>query len=143
MKIGEYDFPEDLYYEKNHFWAKDDGSGNMIIGASDFFQQLAGEIVFIELPMVGTKIEQSKSFSSLESGKWVGKLFAPFSGEVIEINEELEDSPELINESPYDEGWIAKIKPTDLDGEAGNLMKTGPDFEKFIDDESRKYAKED
>jgi len=143
MKIGEYDFPEDLYYEKNHFWAKDDGSGNIIIGASDFFQQLAGEIVFIELPMVGTKIEQSKSFSSLESGKWVGKLFAPFSGEIIEINEELEDSPELINESPYDEGWIAKIKPTDLDGEAGNLMKTGPDFEKFIDDESRKHAKED
>jgi len=142
MKIGEYDFPEDLYYEKNHFWARDDGSGNIIIGASDFFQQLAGEIVFIELPMVGTKIEQSKSFSSLESGKWVGKLFAPFSGEIIEINEELEDSPELINESPYDEGWIAKIKPTDLDGEAGNLMKTGPDFEKFIDDESRKHAKE-
>ena len=143
MKIGEYDFPEDLFYEKNHFWAKDDGSGNIVIGASDFFQQLAGEIVFIELPMAGTKIEQSKSFSSLESGKWVGKVFAPFSGEVIETNEELEDSPELINESPYDEGWIAKIKPSDLDGEAGNLMKTGPDFEKFINDESKKYAKED
>jgi glycine cleavage system H protein len=143
MKIGEYDFPEDLFYEKNHFWAKDDGSGNIVIGATDFFQQLAGEIVFIELPMAGTKIEQSKTFSSLESGKWVGKVFAPFSGEVIETNEELEDSPELINESPYDEGWIAKIKPSDLDGEAGNLMKTGPDFEKFINDESEKYAKED
>lgn len=143
MKIGEYDFPEDLFYEKNHFWAKDDGSGNIIIGATDFFQQLAGEIVFIELPMTGTKIEQSKTFSSLESGKWVGKVFAPFSGEIIETNEELEDSPELINESPYDEGWIAKIKPSDLDGEAGNLMKTGPDFEKFINDESKKYAKED
>ena len=143
MKIGEYDFPEDLFYEKNHFWAKDDGSGNIVIGATDFFQQLAGEIVFIELPMAGTKIEQSKTFSSLESGKWVGKVFAPFSGEIIETNEELEDSPELINESPYDEGWIAKIKPSDLDGEAGNLMKTGPDFEKFINDESKKYAKED
>lgn len=143
MKIGEYDFPEDLFYEKNHFWAKDDGSGNIIIGATDFFQQLAGEIVFIELPMTGTKIEQSKTFSSLESGKWVGKVFAPFSGEIIETNEELEDSPELINESPYDEGWIAKIKPSDLDGEAGNLMKTGPDFEEFINDESKKYAKED
>ena len=143
MKIGEYDFPEDLFYEKNHFWAKDDGSGNIVIGATDFFQQLAGEIVFIELPMTGTKIEQSKTFSSLESGKWVGKVFAPFSGEIIETNEELEDSPELINESPYDEGWIAKIKPSDLDGEAGNLMKTGPDFEKFINDESKKYAKED
>lgn len=143
MKIGEYDFPEDLYYEKNHFWAKEDGSGNVIMGATDFFQQLAGEIVFIELPMEGTKVEQSKSFSSLESGKWVGKVFSPFSGEVIETNEELEDSPELINESPYDEGWIAKIKTSDFDGEAGNLMKTGPDFEKFINDESKKHAKED
>ena len=143
MKIGEYDFPEDLHYEKNHFWAKDDGIGNMIIGATDFFQQLAGEIVFIELPMAGTKVEQSKSFSSLESGKWVGKVFAPFSGEIIETNEELEDSPELINESPYDEGWIAKVKPSDIDGEIGNLMKTGPDFEKFIEEESKKHAKED
>ena len=142
MKIGEYDFPEDLYYEKNHFWAKDDGSGNMIIGATDFFQQLAGEIVFIELPMAGTKVEQGKSFSSLESGKWVGKVFAPFSGEIIETNEELEDSPELINESPYDEGWIAKVKPLDIDGEIGKLMKTGPDFEKFIEEESKKHAKE-
>ena len=143
MKIGEYEFPEDLYYEKNHFWAKGDGSGNMTIGATDFFQQLAGEIVFIELPMEGTKLEQGKSFSSLESGKWVGKVFSPFSGEIVETNEELEDSPELINESPYDEGWIAKIKPSDFDGEAGNLMKAGPDFEKFIDDESKKHAKED
>ena len=142
MKIGEYDFPDDLYYEKNHFWARKEGE-NVIIGATDFFQQMAGEIVFIELPMEGTKLEQGKSFSSLESGKWVGKLFAPFSGEVFEVNEDLEDSPELINESPYGEGWIAKIKPSDFDGEAGNLMKTGPDFEKFIDDESKKHAKED
>ena len=143
MKIGEYEFPEDLYYEKNHFWAKEDGNGNVTIGATDFFQQLAGEIVFIELPMEGTKVEQGKSFSSLESGKWVGKIFSPFSGEIVETNEELEDSPELINESPYDEGWIAKIKPSDFDGEEGNLMKAGPDFEKFIDDESKKHAKED
>jgi glycine cleavage system H protein len=143
MKIGDYDFPEDLYYEKNHFWAKDDGSGNIIIGASDFFQQLAGEIVYIELPMVGTKVEQSKSFSSLESGKWVGKVFAPVSGEIIEVNEELEDSPELINESPYDEGWIGKIKPSSLDSELENLMKIGPEFEKFIDEESKKHSKED
>ena len=93
--------------------------------------------------MVGTKVEQNKSFSSLESGKWVGKVFAPISGEIIEVNEELEDSPELINESPYDEGWIGKIKPSDLDSELGNLMKTGQEFEKFIDEESKKHSKED
>lgn len=143
MKIGDYDFPEDLYYEKNHFWAKDDRSGNVVFGASDFFQQLAGEIVYIELPMVGTKVEQGKSFSSLESGKWVGKVFAPVSGEIIEVNEELEDSPELINESPYGEGWIGKIKASNLDADLGNLLKPGPELEKFIDEESKKHPKED
>jgi len=143
MKIGDYDFPDGLLYDKNHFWSKEDGSGNVIIGATDFFQQLAGEIVFIELPMEGTRVEQGKSFSSLESGKWVGKVFAPFSGEIVETNEDLEDSPELINESPYDQGWIAKIKPSDFDSEAGNLMRAGPDFENFIKDESQKHPKED
>ncbi|MCK5567890.1 MAG: glycine cleavage system protein H, partial [Actinomycetia bacterium] len=63
--------------------------------------------------------------------------------EIIEVNEELEDSPELINESPYDEGWIGKIKPSYLDSELGNLMKISPEFEKFIDEESKKHSKED
>jgi len=141
MKIGEYDFPENFYYEKNHFWAKDDSSGNVIIGASDFSQQLAGEIIFVKLPMEGTKLEQGKSFSFMKSVKWEGKVFAPFSGEVIEVNEELKDSPELINDSPYDKGWIVKIKPSDFDGEAVSLMKTGYDFKKFIEDESKNTQK--
>lgn len=141
MQIETYVFPDDLYYEKNHFWAKDDGSGNIIFGASDFFQKLAGEIVYIELPMKGAKVKQNESLSSLESGKWVGKIFAPLSGEIIESNAELEDSPELINESCYDAGWIAKIKPSNLDAELTNLMKVGTDFESFIRQEIEKHKK--
>ncbi len=142
MNIGEYSFPDDLYYEKNHFWAKDDGSGNMILGATDYFQQMAGEIVYIELPMIGTKVEQSKSFSSLESGKWVGRVFAPVSGEIVEVNEELEDSPELLNDDCYGEGWIAKIKPSNLEAESADLLKVGPDFEAFMEEEIAKHEKE-
>ena len=141
MQIDEYDFPDDLSYEKNHFWAKVDDDGNVVFGATDFFQKLAGDIVYIELPMQGARVEQSQSISSLESGKWVGKIFAPVSGEIIEANDELEDSPELINESPYGEGWIAKIKPSNLDADLAGLMKTGADFEKFIRDEAQKHKK--
>ena len=141
MQIESYNFPDDLYYEKNHFWAKKDTDGNVIFGATDFFQKLAGGIVFIELPVKGAKVQQSQSFSSLESGKWVGKVFAPVSGEIVDANGELEDSPELINQSCYDEGWIGKIKPSGLDSELANLMKTGPDFEDFIKSEMQKHKK--
>lgn len=141
MQIESYNFPDELYYEKNHFWAKTDADGSVIIGATDFFQKLAGEIVYIELPMKGAKVKQGDSISSLESGKWVGKIFAPVSGEITESNAELEDSPELMNQSPYGDGWIAKIKPSDLDAEISNLMKVGPDFEKFIREEIEKHKK--
>ena len=122
MKIGDYDFPEDLYYEKNHFWAKDDGSGNVTIGATDFFQQLAGEIVYIELPMEGTKVEQGRSFSSLESGKWVGPLKSPVAGEIVEVNQEVLKSPSLINEDPYGAGWVAVISASDLEADMAGLI---------------------
>ena len=141
MRIESYNFPDDLYYEKNHFWAKKDTDGNVIFGATDFFQKLAGEIVFIELPAKSTKVQQSQSFSSLESGKWVGKVFAPVSGEIVDANDELDDLPELINQSCYDEGWIGKIKPSGLDSELANLMKTGLDFENFIKSEIQKHKK--
>lgn len=141
MNIEGYDFPDELYYEKNHFWAKILDDGNVLFGATDYFQKMAGEVVYIELPSVGFKTEQSKSVSSLESGKWVGRVFAPFSGEIIEVNNELDDSPELINESCYQDGWIGKIKPSDREAEIANLYKTGPDFEKFIKEEIAKNAK--
>ena len=138
MNIGGYEFLEGLYYDKDHGWTKDEGD-YVTLGVTDFFQKLAGEIVFIELPAVGRKIEFGKPFSSIESGKWVGRLKAPLNGEILEVNDELVDFPYVINESYYDEGWIAKVKPVDKPTQLAELMQLGEDFEAFIQQEDEKY----
>ena len=123
MKIEDYSFPDDLYYHKEHFWAKVTGDV-VTIGTTDFAQKLAGQVVYIELPSVGKVVEQGKPCGSMESGKWVGRIYAPVSGKVETVNGELEDNPELINESPYEKGWMCKVKPSNLQDELKNLMKT-------------------
>ena len=100
MEIQGYNLPEDLHYEENHFWVKEEGD-LMVMGMDDFAQQMAGEIVYVQLPNEGKKLTQGKKFAKMESGKWLGKVYAPLSGELIEVNEELETSPELINEDCY------------------------------------------
>jgi len=122
MKIEEYYFPDDLYYHKEHFWAKVEGDV-ATIGTTDFAQKLAGQVVYIELPSPGKVVEQGKPCGSMESGKWVGRIYAPISGKIESINGELEDTPELINESPYEKGWMCKIKASNLQEELKNLMK--------------------
>jgi glycine cleavage system H protein len=84
---------------------------------------LAGDIVFVELPSIGKAVEQGKPCGSMESGKWVGRIYAPVSGKIQTSNEELEDSPELINESPYQKGWMFKVSPSNLQVDLKNLMK--------------------
>lgn len=123
MEIEGYLFPDDLYYHKEHFWAKVEAD-MVIVGTTDFAQKLAGDIVFVELPSKGKAVEQGKPCGSMESGKWVGRIYAPVSGKVESSNEALEDSPELINESPYEKGWMFKLSPTNLEAELKNLMKT-------------------
>lgn len=129
MKIEEYTFPDDLYYHKEHFWARVEGDV-VTIGTTDFAQKLAGQVVYIELPSTGKAVEQGKPCGSMESGKWVGRIYAPVSGKIEAINGELEDTPELINESPYDKGWMCKIKASNLQEELKSLMKADslPDF---------------
>jgi glycine cleavage system H protein len=122
MEIEGYLFPDDLYYHKEHFWAKVEGN-KVTVGTTDFAQKLAGDIVFVELPSQGKSIEQGKPCGSMESGKWVGRIYAPVSGKVESSNEELEDSPELINESPYQKGWIFKVSASNLQEDLKNLMK--------------------
>ncbi len=123
MKIEDYTFPDDLYYHKEHFWARVDGDV-VTIGTTDFAQKLAGQVVYVELPSAGKAVEQGKPCGSMESGKWVGRIYSPVSGKVETINGELEDTPELINESPYEKGWMCKIKASNLQEELKNLMKT-------------------
>lgn len=104
--------PNNLKYSEDHEWVKVDGD-TVTIGITEFAQSELGDIVFVELPDEGDEIEKGEDFGSVESVKTVSELYAPVSGEVIEINEELEDSPELVNESPYEEAWILKIKISD------------------------------
>jgi glycine cleavage system H protein len=139
MNIEGYNFPDDLYYDKNHFWARVDGDV-VTMGATDFSQKLAGEITFVDLDQEGQTVAQGKPFASIESGKWVGRVYAMVSGEVTEINEALEDEPEAINQAPYGAGWIFKIEASNLDDDLANLMKAGPDLETFIKAEVARVA---
>jgi glycine cleavage system H protein len=111
--------PNDLYYHSEHTWVKVDGDV-ALIGISDFAQNQLGEILFVEMPEVGDDIAQGKAFGVVESSKKASDLFAPLSGEVLEVNEKLDDEPEYINEDAYD-AWIAKIKISDK-GELDSLL---------------------
>lgn len=112
--------PADLRYSEEHEWVKVEGD-KVRIGITDFAQAELGDIVFVELPEVGTEIVANEPFGSVESVKTVSELYAPISGKVVEVNEELEDSPELVNESPYDKAWMVVVEPADP-SEIENLM---------------------
>ena len=116
-----YLIPDELYFHKEHMWVKVDGD-IAIVGMDDFSQKLAGELSFIELPMEGDEVSKDEAVGSYETGKWMGKIFAPVSGEVVEVNEELEDDPSIVNQDPYGKGWMFKIKMSDP-SEVDSLMK--------------------
>lgn len=121
MLVGEYEVREGLYYSKEHDWVKVEG--NLIrVGISDFAQKSLHEIVYTELPKAGSKVKQMEVMGTVESVKAVADVFSPLTGEVVEINEKLTDQPEHVNKSPYDEGWIALIKPEKMDAELKNLL---------------------
>ena len=119
-EINELNLPDDVFYTKDHEWAKADGDA-IVIGISDYAQDQLGDIVFVELPEVGDSFEAEDEFGTLESVKAVSELYIPVGGEVIEVNEALNDTPELVNEDPYG-AWIVKVKPSDSD-EIKRLLK--------------------
>lgn len=104
--------PKDLLYSKEHEWVKKEGS-QVRIGITDFAQDELGDIVFVEMPEVGDELEIDEPFGSVESVKTVSELYAPISGKIVEVNEELEDSPEFVNESPYEKAWMVTVEPAD------------------------------
>ncbi|MFJ9465029.1 glycine cleavage system protein GcvH [Viridibacillus arvi] len=104
--------PKDLRYSEEHEWVKTE-DGKVRIGITHFAQSELGDIVFVELPQVGDEIVADEPFGSVESVKTVSELYAPISGKVVEINEELEESPEFVNESPYDKAWMVVVEPAD------------------------------
>jgi glycine cleavage system H protein len=112
---------EGLYYTKEHEWAKIE-NGSVRVGISDYAQKELKDIVYIELPQVGKKVKQSERLCSIESVKAVSDVYSPVSGEVVEVNRQLESSPELLNKDPYGDGWIAVIKAEKLNEEVKKLM---------------------
>lgn len=102
-------FPENLTYTKDHEWIRiENGIG--VIGITEYAQGELGDVVFIDLPAVGKKIELGQSFGTVEAVKAVSDLYSPVTGEVIEVNKEIQDSPELVNKEPYERGWMIKVK---------------------------------
>ncbi|MFW6345761.1 MAG: glycine cleavage system protein GcvH [Halomonas sp.] len=105
--------PANLRYAESHEWVLDNGDGTVTVGISDHAQEALGDVVFVELPEVGRTLEQKEEFGVVESVKAASDLYAPVAGEVIAVNEALEDAPETLNESPYEDGWIMKIRVED------------------------------
>ncbi|REH87403.1 glycine cleavage system protein GcvH [Staphylococcus felis] len=104
--------PNELKYSKEHEWVKVDGNV-ALIGITDFAQSELGDIVFVELPEVDDKVSEGETFGSVESVKTVSELYSPVSGKIIEVNEDLEDEPEAVNESPYEKAWMVKVELSD------------------------------
>jgi len=131
--IKGYNMPDELYYNRDHSWARVDGT-KVTIGMDDFFQKEAGDIVFVDLPDEEDEVEQAEVCGKIQSRKWIGKLVSPVSGEIVEINEEIEEDTSLINSDPYGEGWILVIEAENLDEELVNLLQ-GDALASFIEEE--------
>ena len=139
-EIEGYNMPDELHYHKDHAWARVEDDGNVTVGMNDMFQQNSGDIVYLDMPMEGDDVEQDETIGKVQSSKWIGKLISPVAGEVVELNEEVESDSGIINKDPYGEGWIVKIKPSNLDGDLGNLMK-GEAVEPWLKGEVEKAKK--
>ena len=125
--------PADLKYASTHEWDRDEGDGTFTIGISEHAQDLLGDMVFVELPDVGDKVETGDDIAVAESVKAASDIYAPISGEVVAINEDLEDSPETVNNDPYGDGWLFKIKADDS-SELQNLLDADA-YEASIDED--------
>lgn len=123
VKVDGYDVPEGLYYSKDYEWVKVEGD-KVRVGITDYAQKQLREIVYVELPETGTAIAQNEPYGTVESVKAVSDLVAPLSGTIVEVNEEVQSKPEILNEDPYGKGWLLVITPSNLDAELKNLMNT-------------------
>jgi glycine cleavage system H protein len=131
VEISGYQFPEELHYDEHHQWAQLQGD-TVVLGLTHYAQAAANDIAYVGLPRAKRQVEAGKAIGSIESGKWVGRLYAPVSGEVTAANQALEDDPLLINRDPYGEGWIVKIRATDV-SQLNKLRKcTDPGFAEWF-----------
>ena len=120
--IEGFNMPDELYYHTEHSWAKIERDGKVRVGMSDFFQQEAGNVVYVDLPDEGDDIEQGEVCGKVQTRKWIGKLVAPVSGEIVEVNEEVNDDNTIINKDPYGKGWVLVVEASNLDADLANLI---------------------
>jgi len=139
-EIKGYNMPDDLYYHAEHSWARVDGN-RVTVGMSDFFQKEAGDIVYIDLPDEEEEVSQGEVCGKIQSRKWIGKLVSPVSGEIVQINEDLEEETSLINTDPYGKGWVLVIEASDLESELENLIH-GDAVADFIEKEVKRAEEE-
>ena len=121
----------DIRYAKSHEWAAREGD-LYVCGLSDYAQEKIGDVVFVELPDVGKEVIQGETFGVIESVKAANDLYSPLNGEVVEVNEELEDQPELVNSSPLGEGWICKVKMSD---DSFNNLMNEEEYNAFLEEQ--------
>jgi glycine cleavage system H protein len=129
VKLEGFDFPDDMYFHPDHMWAKVEGD-KVRVGYNAWAADAAGKLVSIKTRPAGKPVKAGKTLGSVESGKWVGSLKVPVSGKIVEINAALSDNPGIINDSPYGDGWVALIEPSNMDAEIAELMK-GSDKDKL------------
>ncbi len=137
-QVNNCNLPEDLYYVvAKHVWARRDGE-LVTVGMTDVAQNLAKTIIAVTPKAAGKAVQKGRNIATVESGKWVGPVPAPVSGEIVEVNHDLATSPSLINSDPYGAGWVARLRPSDWDTDAADLA-TGPDgieaYRQFLDTE--------
>jgi glycine cleavage system H protein len=125
------DFPQDLRYSKEHEWARSE-DGLVRVGITDFAQDALGDVVFVDLPQVGSKVEAGRPLGEVESTKSVSDIFSPVSGTVVELNPLVDEKPELVNEQPYGDGWLLVIEPSDP--AATDPLMDADSYRRFLDE---------
>jgi glycine cleavage system H protein len=129
--LSEANYPDDLLYHDQHDWARLDGDEHAVLGITWYAQDALGEVVFYDPPELGATVQKDSSYAEVESVKAVSDVIAPMSGEIVEVNEGLQDAPEKINDDPYGEGWLVKVKLSSA-AEAGSLLDAGQ-YRKLIE----------
>lgn len=141
-KVEKFNLPDDLYYMRNeHIWAKIENS-NVRLGLDQLAACSAGTVAYIKFLPVGRKVEKGRPFGTLEAGKYIGPLRSPVTGEIIEVNEDVLDEPELINNNYYGKGWFVVVKPLNLEQDIQDLVH-GQDIQNWLEEEIRDYHQKD
>jgi len=134
---GEYEVRAIPYYTREHTWARIMADGTVRVGITDYAQKMLREVVFVELPEVGSEVKQMEPFGSIESVKAVSDLYCPLSGKVKEVNEKVVNDPSIVNKDPYGEGWLVIIEPQKLEEELKNLLNADA-YKKLIKEKEKK-----